>query len=86
MTKLVLFTIGLLCTNGVQSAKILAVFPVTAPSHYILGSALLRGLAEKGHDVTMISAFGEKNPPKNGSYRDIVLTGFLEEHEGICII
>ncbi|KAJ3626604.1 hypothetical protein MTP99_017086 [Tenebrio molitor] len=29
----------------------------------------------------MVSPFTEKNPPKNGSYRDIVLTGFLEDHD-----
>ncbi|XP_063911947.1 UDP-glucosyltransferase 2-like [Zophobas morio] len=71
----------LLLISGTQCAKILAVFPMGARSHHILGSTLLRGLAEKGHDVTMISPFSEKTPPKNGFYRDIVLTGFKEEHE-----
>ena len=74
----------LLITSGAQCAKILAIFPMGAPSHYILGSTLLRGLAEKGHDVTMISPFSEKTPPSNGSYRDIVLTGVKKEHEGKC--
>ncbi|XP_044262534.1 UDP-glycosyltransferase UGT5-like [Tribolium madens] len=63
---------------NVQSAKILGVFPIPAPSHYILGSRLMRALAEKGHDVTVINPFGEKNPPKNGKYKDILLTGFKE--------
>ncbi|CAH1375675.1 unnamed protein product [Tenebrio molitor] len=61
-----------------ESAKILGIFPVPATSHYILGSALMRGLAERGHDVTVINSYGEKDLPKNGSYRDILLTGFLE--------
>jgi hypothetical protein len=61
-----------------ESAKILGVFPVPGRSHYILGSTLLKALAEKGHDVTMISCFGEKDPPKNGTYRDVVISGLLE--------
>jgi hypothetical protein len=81
MNVLVLLFGLLLLHNGVHGARILGVFPVGAPSHYILGNSLLKGLAEKGHDVTMVSPFAEKNPPKNGSYRDIVLSGFAEEHE-----
>ncbi|XP_063921359.1 UDP-glycosyltransferase UGT5-like isoform X1 [Zophobas morio] len=64
-----------------KCAKILGVFPMPTSSHYILGSALMKGLAEHGHDVTVISPFVEKNPPKMGSYRQIELTGFLETHE-----
>lgn len=61
-----------------QCAKILGIFPLPARSHYILGSSLMRGLAEKGHDVTVINPFGEKTPPKNGKYRDILLTDFVK--------
>lgn len=75
-----LFFVILLVYNA-QSAKILGVFPVPAPSHYILGSALMRALAEKGHDVTVINPYGEKQPPKNGKYRDVLLTGFKEMAE-----
>lgn len=82
MKSIIVFGILVLLINNVQSAKILGVFPMTARSHYILGSSLMRALAEKGHDVTVISPFGEKTFPKNGSYRDIVLTGLAEEHDG----
>ncbi|KAG5880366.1 hypothetical protein JTB14_029492 [Gonioctena quinquepunctata] len=54
---------------------------MAAPSHYILDNALMRGLAEAGHDVTLISPFTDKNPPENGSWREIILDGFLEDHE-----
>ncbi|CAH1381348.1 unnamed protein product [Tenebrio molitor] len=67
--------------DGVHSARILGVFPGPIPSHYFLSNSLMKGLAEKGHDVTMISPFVDKIPPKNGSYTNIVLTGFAEEHE-----
>lgn len=72
-----LFTLGLflfLSVHGIQCLRILGVFPVQGKSHYILARGLMRGLAEKGHDVTVINPFGEKNPPKNGSYTDILLT------------
>ncbi|KAJ8918827.1 hypothetical protein NQ315_011113 [Exocentrus adspersus] len=78
MKSVVLF-IALALACVVQCSKILVVFPMAAPSHYILGNALARGLAEAGHDVTMVSPFEEKNPPKKGKYRDVVLTGLLEE-------
>ncbi|KAJ3642485.1 hypothetical protein Zmor_025265 [Zophobas morio] len=64
-----------------KCAKILGVFPLTARSHYILGSSLMKGLAEHGHDVTIITPFIEKNLPKKGTYKQIELTGFREEHE-----
>ncbi|KAJ8918828.1 hypothetical protein NQ315_011114 [Exocentrus adspersus] len=78
-TALLALSILLLFLNSAQCSKILIVFPIAAPSHYILGNALARGLAEAGHDVTMVSPFEEKNPPKKGKYRDVVLTGFLDE-------
>ncbi|XP_068896517.1 UDP-glycosyltransferase UGT5-like isoform X4 [Tenebrio molitor] len=74
ITILLLLTAAFL-TDG---AKILGVFPVPGRSHYLLGSTLLKALAEKGHDVTMISCFGEKDPPKNGTYRDVVVSGLLK--------
>lgn len=67
--------------NNVQSAKILGIFPMSSRSHYILGSSLLKGLAEHGHEVTMISPFEEKNPPKNSVFKNVVLTGFVEDHD-----
>jgi hypothetical protein len=74
--------VGLLCIlDAAHSARILGVFPAPVPSHYILSNTLMKGLAEKGHDVTMVSPFVDKIPPKNGSYTNIVLTGFAEEHE-----
>jgi UDP:flavonoid glycosyltransferase YjiC (YdhE family) len=80
---ILLFSTTAFLTNG---AKILGIFPLPGRSHYILGSSLLRELAERGHDVTMISCFSEKEPPKNGTYRDVVVSGLLEaiqeKHKG----
>ncbi|XP_049817462.1 UDP-glycosyltransferase UGT5-like [Aethina tumida] len=77
---LIFIVTNCLYTHG-NASKILCVFNMASPSHYILGSAYAKALAEKGHDVTVVSPFEEKNPPKNGTLRSIVLTGFKEDHE-----
>ncbi|KAL3270165.1 hypothetical protein HHI36_009222 [Cryptolaemus montrouzieri] len=63
--------------HGIDGAKILGIFPVVGQSHYLAGSTLMKILAEKGHDVTIISPFSEKNPPKN--YKEVVLKGVYEK-------
>lgn len=69
--------------NGVNSYKILGVFPTAAPSHYIVGSALMRGLAADGHEVTIISPFKEKVPIAN--YTEVYLEGAYEAFaNGTC--
>lgn len=65
------------CTNGY---KILGVFPTMAKSHYITGSALMKGLAEAGHEVSVISPFPQSKPIKN--YRDITVEGIVELMKG----
>lgn len=64
-----------------HGARVLGVFPVPGISHYILGRELMKGLADAGHDVTMISPFEEKEVPRNGSYKSVVLTGFYEDFQ-----
>ncbi|XP_063921312.1 UDP-glycosyltransferase UGT5-like [Zophobas morio] len=80
MKSLVPVILILLATTQCGScAKILGVFSIPGRSHYLLGATLMKALAEKGHDVTMISSFGEKEPPKTkGTYRDIVVTEVIE--------
>ncbi|XP_044729432.1 uncharacterized protein LOC123292782 [Chrysoperla carnea] len=70
---LCLFSIILLSTQyeSVNGAKILALFPSASKSHLILGQALLKGLAKKGHQVTMVSPIPLPKPVPN--YRDIVI-------------
>lgn len=56
-----------------SSARILAVFPFTAKSHFIVFESLLDELQARGHSLTVISHFPKENPPEN--YRDISLVG-----------
>ncbi|XP_075163346.1 UDP-glucosyltransferase 2-like [Haematobia irritans] len=55
-----------------QGAKILSIFPYPGPSQYIYISALLKALADRGHEVTSISTYPQKEPLKN--FRDIIVT------------
>lgn len=51
---LLLFSsVWIISNQNVQSAKILGVFPTSSKSHYIVGSALMKALANKGHEVIL---------------------------------
>lgn len=58
---------------GSDAYKILGIFHTHSKSHYIAGGALMKGLAEKGHDVTVISPFPQSKPLKN--FRDVSVLG-----------
>lgn len=57
--------------------KILCLSPHVAKSHFIMAEALMKGLAARGHKVTMVSHFPQKTPIPN--YRDISLIGSMPE-------
>lgn len=76
---LLIFVFTILLNNG-NSARILGIFHVPSKSHHILASKLLKSLAEKGHEVTMISPYPFKNKIKN--YRDIFIEEMLKFKEG----
>ncbi|XP_037817464.1 UDP-glycosyltransferase UGT5-like [Lucilia sericata] len=61
----------------VDSYKYLAVLHTGAKSHFIFGSALMKRLAQKGHEVYVISPFPQIKPIKN--YHDV----FLESMEKV---
>lgn len=65
----------IVCVHEINCGKILGIFPTPARSHYILANTLMRALAEKGHDVTLISPFKDQNSTKLKNYRKIHLTG-----------
>lgn len=59
-------TFLLFCLVGFgESLQILSVFPVVSPSHYVLGKALLKGLAKAGHEVTSLTTYPGKNAIAN---------------------
>ncbi|CAG9854539.1 unnamed protein product [Phyllotreta striolata] len=74
------FLILLTLLSFSQCYKILVVFPLPSKSHYFLGNAIGRGLANAGHDVTVVAAFEDKSAPKN--YRSVVLDDLGEPFAG----
>lgn len=86
MKPVVAFLLICICAHYTNCAKILTIFPFPARSHYILGNALAKGLAERGHDVTILSVYADKTPPTNGTFKQIILKEILEEHQGKLII
>lgn len=46
----------------VNGYRVLGLFPVPVVSHFHFFQPILRGLAEAGHNVTVISNFPQKNP------------------------
>ncbi|KAK4876033.1 hypothetical protein RN001_012455 [Aquatica leii] len=65
----------------VLSARILGVYQVPSYSHFQLGDVLFKELARRGHDVTIISPYEEKEKTEN--FRTIVLTGAIEFYKNI---
>lgn len=77
-----LFIACVVCLLHSASAyKILGVLHFSAKSHFIVGSALMKGLIEKGHEVTVISPFPLKKPIKN--YHDIPVPSVLKVMESM---
>lgn len=56
-----------------QCYNILGIFIHPGKSHFDMFYPLMHGLAQNGHNITVISHFPDKNPLPN--YRDIVLEG-----------
>ncbi|XP_065222649.1 UDP-glucosyltransferase 2-like isoform X2 [Planococcus citri] len=67
------YTLSLVClsylvlysSSSCEGARILGVFPIGGISHYAPAEAVLKALAARGHDVTVISSYPQKTPLKN---------------------
>ncbi|XP_017005917.2 UDP-glycosyltransferase UGT5 [Drosophila takahashii] len=71
----------LLCLLSCVSAyNYLCVLHTAARSHYHVGSALAKGLASAGHQVTIVSPFALKKPIKN--IKDVHVKSILASMEG----
>lgn len=71
----------LLCVCPLISpSNILVVSPAMSKSHFNVGEAITMGLADAGHNVTLISPFDYK--PKNPNIEHVQTTGLLERAEG----
>jgi glucuronosyltransferase len=52
-----------------DGAKVLGIFPFEGKSHFTVASALLRELADRGHDVTVVSHYPQTE--KIANYTDV---------------
>lgn len=71
MKSFQVFFIWFILKENLYSYKFLAVLPTPSKSRYYIGQNHMKGLAEDGHDVTVISPFKEKTPIKN--YKEVFL-------------
>lgn len=62
LARLILYSVLVKC---ILSANILFINPVISRSHNIFNTALAIGLAQKGHNITMLSSDAAKKPIKN---------------------
>ncbi|KAI7815293.1 UDP-glucuronosyltransferase [Rhyzopertha dominica] len=68
----------LIHTSVCYAANILGVFHYPKKDHHVLGQTLLKELAIKGHNVTMLSAFEEISTV---NYKVIYLSGLAQEKQ-----
>lgn len=58
--------------SAVNGANILGVFPINGRSHWVVYESVMKALAARGHNVTVITSFPQKTPVAN--YTDIDLS------------
>lgn len=70
---------ALLAVRCATAARVLAVFPYNGHSHFTMVEPLMAALAERGHDVTVISPFPRRNGSVcgNGRYTDVDVSDAL---------
>lgn len=69
--KSVLFVFIVLYISCCWSANILAFLPTFAKSHYGAFQPMLKELAVRGHNITVLSHFSLKDPPPNYHHIDV---------------
>lgn len=69
----VIWMLVLQCSLPTNALRILGLFPHPAISHFRFFEPILRGLADAGHDMTVVGLFKYENAPAN--YKDISMPG-----------
>lgn len=60
--------------SAANSANILGVFPINGRSHYVVYESVMKALAARGHNVTVITSFPQKTPVANLTEIDVSAT------------
>lgn len=72
---LLLLVVAATLTAPADGIRVLGLFPHPAISHFRFFEPVLRGLADAGHDVTVVGLFPWKGAPDN--YHDVIIPGDL---------
>lgn len=72
----ILFIIACICAPIIKSSNILAFIPSPWKSHTIAFEPLFLELADRGHNLTVVTRFALKNPPPN--YRQVIVNYELD--------
>lgn len=72
MGTILLFVLGSYITEA-ESSRILAIYPFPGKSHYMMHSALMKELVQRGHQVTMVAAFSLKHLKLGQNYTEILI-------------
>ena len=67
---------ALLCCSFANGLRILGMFPLNGKSHWVMAENLMTSLAERGHQVDVVTHFPMKKPIPN--YTDISVAGSLK--------
>ncbi|KZC13026.1 PREDICTED: UDP-glucuronosyltransferase 2A3-like [Dufourea novaeangliae] len=67
----------LACCHFGNGLRILGIFPLNGRSHFVMASRLMEELAERGHQVDVVSHFPRKTPMPN--YKDLSIAGSLPQ-------
>lgn len=76
MNKISLVIFLLVGLNVASAFKVLAFLPFFATSHNKIGTSIAKSLANKNHEVTVVTCFPSNEENKN--YREISTMDFLE--------
>lgn len=71
LQMIIFATLLLISSHATDAFNILGIFIHPGKSHFDMFHPMVLGLAENGHNMTVISMFPEKNPTPN--YRDVTL-------------
>lgn len=77
--NLPLFALTLLCLAvGCNSHNILVFLPLPGWSHYVQVQPIFQALAERGHNLTVLSPFPPKKPIKNFNHIYLGVEGWTQ--------
>lgn len=68
MIRFIFCVIFLSSLEIVFGGNVLFLNTIGSPSHHLWNKRLIKGLTEKGHNITMVSVDNENNPPPNVHY------------------